>query len=74
VQSHLHLDHTGAIGRFPRAEHIVQRIEYEYAFNPDWFAPAGYIRADFDRPNLAWKFLGGPYTDNFDLFGDASSA
>ncbi len=70
VQSHLHLDHTGAIGRFPRAEHIVQRMEYEYAFNPDWFAAAGYIRADFDRPNLNWKFLGGEYTDNFDLFGD----
>ena len=70
VQSHLHLDHTGAIGRFPRAEHIVQRLEYEYAFNPDWFSTKAYIRADFDRPNLSWKFLGGEYTDNFDLFGD----
>ena len=70
VQSHLHLDHTGAIGRFPRAEHIVQRIEYEYAFNPDWFSAGAYIRADFDRPNLTWKFLGGAYTDDFDLFGD----
>ena len=53
VQSHLHLDHTGAIGRFPRAEHIVQRIEYEYAYDPDWFSAAAYIRADFDRPNLS---------------------
>ncbi len=70
VQSHLHLDHTGAIGRFPRAEHIVQRIEYEYAYNPDWFSAAAYIRADFDRPNLSWRFLGGEYTDHFDLFGD----
>ncbi|MFT3989597.1 MAG: N-acyl homoserine lactonase family protein [Aestuariivirga sp.] len=70
VQSHLHLDHSGAIGRFPRAQHIVQSIEYEYAFKPDWFAAAGYIRADFDRPGLDWKFLGGEYTDNFDLFGD----
>jgi len=70
VQSHLHLDHSGAVGRFPRAEHIVQRLEYEYAFNPDWFSAAAYIRADFDRPNLAWKFLGGEYTDHFDLFGD----
>lgn len=40
VQSHLHLDHTGAIGRFPNATHIVQRAEYEYAFTPDWFAGA----------------------------------
>lgn len=70
VQSHLHLDHTGAIGRFPRAQHIVQRLEYDYAFNPDWFSAGAYIRPDFDRPGLDWKFLGGEYTDNFDLFGD----
>ena len=50
VQSHLHLDHTGAIGRFPNARHLVQRAEYEYAFTPDWFAAGGYIRHDFDRP------------------------
>lgn len=72
VQSHLHLDHTGAIGRFPKAQHIVQRIEYEYAFKPHWFSAGAYIRADFDRPGLNWKFLGGDYTDNYDLFGDGT--
>jgi N-acyl homoserine lactone hydrolase len=72
VQSHLHLDHTGAVGRFPNAEHIVQRLEYEYAFSPDWFSAGAYIRADFDRPGIDWRFLGGEYTDNFDLFGDGS--
>lgn len=72
LQSHLHLDHTGAVGRFPRATHVVQRIEYDYAFNPHWFAKGAYIRADFDRPGLNWKFLGGEYTDNFDLFGDGT--
>jgi len=72
LQSHLHLDHTGAIGRFPRATHIVQRAEYDYAFKPHWFAAAAYIRADFDRPGLDWKFLGGAYTDNYDLFGDGA--
>ncbi len=72
LQSHLHLDHTGAIGRFPKAQHIVQRIEHDYAFNPHWFSRAAYIRADFDRPGLDWKFLGGEYTDNFDLFGDGT--
>lgn len=70
VQSHLHLDHTGAIGRFPNAQHIVQRAEYDYAFDPQWFAAGAYIRADFDRPGLNWKFLGGDMTDGFDLFGD----
>ncbi len=72
VQSHLHLDHTGAIGRFPNAQHIVQRAEYEYAFNPQWFAKGAYIRADFGRPGIDWKFLGGEFTDNYDLFGDGT--
>ena len=70
LQSHLHLDHTGAIGHFPRATHFVQRIEREYAYDPDWFSKAAYIREDFDKPGIEWKLLGGEYTDNFDLFGD----
>jgi N-acyl homoserine lactone hydrolase len=57
LQSHLHLDHTGAIGRFPNAVHVVQRAEYEYAFTPDWFAAGAYIRKDFDKPDLRWMFL-----------------
>lgn len=72
VQSHLHLDHTGAIGRFPNAQVVCQRLEYEYAFNPHWFSASAYVRADFDRPGLKWKFLGGQYTDNYDLFGDGT--
>ncbi len=72
LQSHLHLDHTGAIGHFPNAQIICQRVEYDYAFNPHWFARGAYIRADFDRPGLNWKFLGGEYTDNYDLFGDGA--
>jgi glyoxylase-like metal-dependent hydrolase (beta-lactamase superfamily II) len=70
LQSHLHLDHTGAIGHFPRATHFVQRIEQEYAYNPDWFSKAAYIREDFDKPGIDWKLLGGEHTDNYDLFGD----
>jgi N-acyl homoserine lactone hydrolase len=72
LQSHLHLDHTGALGHFPKAQIFVQRAEYEYAFNPHWFSAGAYIRADFDRPGLNWKFLGGEYTDNYDLFGDGT--
>jgi glyoxylase-like metal-dependent hydrolase (beta-lactamase superfamily II) len=72
LQSHLHLDHTGAIGRFPKAQYIVQREEWEYAFKPHWFSADAYIRADFDRPGLDWKFLGGEYTDHYDLFGDGA--
>ncbi|MDR2282466.1 MAG: N-acyl homoserine lactonase family protein [Sphingobacterium sp.] len=70
IQSHLHLDHTGAVGNFPNATHIVQRKEYEYAFTPDWFAAGGYIRKDFDKPNLKWQFLELEYNDSYDVYGD----
>ncbi|MFS3133800.1 quorum-quenching N-acyl homoserine lactonase AttM [Gluconacetobacter sacchari] len=70
VLSHLHSDHTGAIGRFPCARHVVQRREHEYAFAPDWFAAGAYARKDFDRPGLCWQFLEGDATDHYDLFGD----
>ncbi|MCP4708690.1 MAG: N-acyl homoserine lactonase family protein [Planctomycetes bacterium] len=70
--THLHLDHSGAAGRFPNAQHIIQRLEHDYAFNPDWFQAPAYIRADFDRPGIDWKFLGGDYTDNYDVFGDGA--
>src|SRR5215217_745258 len=49
VQSHLHLDHSGAVGHFPNAEYVVQRRELEYAYTPDWFQKPAYIRSDFDR-------------------------
>lgn len=68
--SHLHSDHTGAVGRFPAATHIVQRQEYDYAFSPDWFAAGAYCRKDFDREGLKWHFLKGLETDGFDLYGD----
>lgn len=70
VLSHLHSDHTGAIGRFPNATHIVQRREYEYAFAPDWFAAGAYARSDFDRPGLKWTFLEGDSTDHYDPYDD----
>ena len=70
LQSHLHLDHTGATGRFPNATHIVQRKEYEYAFTADWFAAGGYIRKDFDRPGLKWSFLEIEGNEIYDVYGD----
>lgn len=70
LQSHLHLDHTGAVGRFPNATHVVQRSEYAYAFTPDWFAAGGYIRKDFDKPNLKWQFLELDFNDMYDVYGD----
>lgn len=72
IQSHLHLDHTGATGRFPNAVHIVQRKEYEYAYTADWFAAPGYIKKDFDRPGLKWHFLNGEADDFYDVYGDGT--
>lgn len=69
LQSHLHLDHTGATGRFPNAKHIVTRREYEYAHSPDWFAANAYINADIDRPGIDW-FLLEDGDDGYDVFGD----
>ncbi len=72
LQSHLHSDHTGALGaidHFPNAEAIVTRAEYEYAFAPDWFASAGYIYKDFDKPGIRWSLLEDS-EDGYDLFGD----
>ncbi|KFL30047.1 beta-lactamase [Devosia riboflavina] len=72
VQSHLHIDHTGAVGRFPNARHIVTRREYDYAYKPDWFMEAAYLRKDFDRPGVDWQLLEDDEADGYDLFGDGS--
>ena len=55
LQSHMHSDHTGALGaidQFPNADVLVRRAEYQYAFAPDWFASAGYIHKDFNKPDV----------------------
>lgn len=71
VQSHLHLDHSGAIGHFPNATYVVQRRELEYAYTPDFFQKGAYIRPDFDR-DVRWFTLNGYEDSGYDLFGDGS--
>jgi glyoxylase-like metal-dependent hydrolase (beta-lactamase superfamily II) len=74
VQSHLHLDHTGAlaaIDEFPNAKVIATRAEYEYAHAPDWFADGGYIRADYVKPGIDWVLLEDT-DDGYDLYGDGT--
>ncbi|MDO6725111.1 N-acyl homoserine lactonase family protein [Celeribacter halophilus] len=70
--SHLHLDHTGSVGRIPTATHIVQRSEFEYAKNPDWYAAGAYIRDDIDRSDINWHFLEGVEDDFYDVYGDGT--
>ncbi|MDQ3842072.1 MAG: N-acyl homoserine lactonase family protein [Actinomycetota bacterium] len=71
VQSHLHLDHSGAVGHFPNAQYVVQRRELEYAYTPHWFQAPAYIRSDFDR-DVDWLFLEGEHDDYYDLYGDGT--
>jgi N-acyl homoserine lactone hydrolase len=74
VQSHLHLDHTGALASlddFPNAQVVVTLTEYEYGHAPDWFAAGAYIDADFIKPGVPWVLL-EETDDGFDLFGDGT--
>jgi glyoxylase-like metal-dependent hydrolase (beta-lactamase superfamily II) len=66
VQTHLHIDHTGALGHFPNAVVVVHAREREAALAAGDPMQSGYIRADYDRPELRWQTVEG----NTDLFGD----
>jgi N-acyl homoserine lactone hydrolase len=72
VQSHLHLDHTGAIAQidaFPNAEVLVTRSEYEWAHRPDAYNEMTYVQADFVKPGVPWVLL-EDFEDGWDVFGD----
>ena len=74
VQSHLHLDHTGAVAaidRFPNAQVLVTRTEYEWAHLPEDFAALGYCQADYVKPGIDWVLL-EESDDGWDLFGDGT--
>ncbi len=74
LQSHLHLDHTGAlaaIDEFPNAQVITTRDEYEYAFAPDWFAAGAYIQKDFNKSGVPWALIEAT-EDGYDVFGDGT--
>lgn len=72
AQSHLHLDHTGALAvfdRFPNARVLASRTEFEYAHAPDWNVAPAYISADFVKPGIRWDLL-EPTDDGYDVYGD----
>jgi N-acyl homoserine lactone hydrolase len=68
IQTHLHIDHTGALGHFPNATVVVHSRELEAARAADSPMTSGYVRADYDRPELRWKTVDG----ETDLFGDGA--
>ena len=69
VQSHLHMDHTGALGHFPDAQVIVHARELEAARAANGSPMAhAYVRADFLQDGLAWRTV----REDHDLFGDGA--
>ncbi len=68
VQTHLHIDHTGALGHFPDAVVVVHERELEAARAASSPEASGYVRADYDRPELRWRTWSG----ELDLFGDGT--
>src|SRR6202011_1262836 len=68
VQTHLHIDHTGALGHFPDATVVVHARELEAARAAESPMASGYVRADYERPELRWKTVDG----DTDLFGDGA--
>jgi N-acyl homoserine lactone hydrolase len=66
VQTHLHIDHTGALGHFPEAAVVVHRRELEAARAAADPLATGYVRADYDRPEIRWQTVDG----DTDLLGD----
>ena len=71
ILSHLHLDHAGGVGHFPNAKYVVQRDELHFAYVPDPYMKAAYIRKDFDK-DVPWVILEGWQDNGFDLYGDGA--
>jgi N-acyl homoserine lactone hydrolase len=68
VQTHLHIDHTGALGHFPGAAVIVHARELGAARAAESPLASGYVQDDFDRPELRWQ----PVDGEVDLFSDGA--
>ena len=74
VQTHLHLDHTGAVAvidRLPNAEVLVTRTEHDYAHAPDSFMRLAYVLADYAKPGVPWALLEDS-EDGYDVYGDGT--
>jgi len=65
INTHLHFDHCGNNHLFPKAKFYVQANELRYAYAPDRFQKAAYIR-DFFDVKIEYVPIQGKYqvTDN----------
>jgi len=66
INTHLHFDHCGNNKHFTNAKFYVQADELRYAYAPDRFQKASYIRAFFDE-NLDYVPIRGGHTITEDV-------
>jgi len=59
VNTHLHFDHCGNNGLFKHARFFVQADELRYAYSPERFQAAAYIRESFDVGGLDYEPVRG---------------
>jgi glyoxylase-like metal-dependent hydrolase (beta-lactamase superfamily II) len=74
IQSHLHMDHTGALAvieQLPKAQVLATGTEFRFAHAAESFVALGYCKADFAKEGVDWVLLEDG-DDGYDLFGDGS--
>ncbi len=67
IYSHFHWDHAGNIESFPKATHVVQKVELQHAWWPEKLFRGVFAMKDFDETR-DFDFM--ELTGDFDLFGD----
>lgn len=67
VMSHLHYDHAGGLENFKKAQILVHKAEFDYAYEN--INKGFYFSADFDH-DLDWFKLEIPRDNPYDLFDD----
>ena len=60
VITHMHSDHSGGIRRFPGARIVIQRPEYDYAYEQATIGTTlGFFKTDWDLPTTRWEIVEG---------------
>lgn len=55
MQTHLHIDHTEALGHFPNATILEHARELEAARAAESPIASGYVLEGYERPELRWQ-------------------
>jgi len=59
INTHLHFDHCGNNRLFKSARFVVQKDELKYAYEPERFQQAAYVREFFDVEGLNYETVRG---------------